>query len=287
MQLAEMRRDGGHRIQDPHDRETTHNLAIPPDLPPAPQIFYGRDNELSSLVGMFSQEGQAHAVLLGQDGTGKSALALALLNRTEIASKFGARRFLVRCDVSAGATDISLRLAEALGLSRIPRHTPPKNAVLSELAAHPFDSLIAFDDLDGAWTSPCTRVALEDLLADLSAIPSLSLLLTLRGFQRPRGPAYTHPFPPPLGPLPLPAARALFRAISDLPPLAGIPAAELVETESSLQDMPTATDTEAPLIDSLLHHARCLPRGVVRLAQCAQYEPLPFLLARCAEEGVV
>ncbi|KAJ6586471.1 hypothetical protein DFH09DRAFT_256870 [Mycena vulgaris] len=259
--LAEMARDNGDSVPVAHDSPPT------PDLPLAPQMFYGRDHELSALVAMFSDGGQAHAALLGQEGTGKSALALALLHHPAIVGKFGPRRFFVPCAPLDGGADPLGLLASALGFT----HTPGKDAVLVALASCPSDTLLVVDDLQ-----PLT--ALQALLPELAALPRVSLLLTLRGARRPLGPIYTAPYPAPLGPLPLPAARALFRAISDLP------AAELPPTAGEAD---AGADVDAVTIDALLHRAGCLPRPIAQLAQCAQYEPLAFLLARCAEEGGV
>ncbi|KAJ7785165.1 hypothetical protein DFH07DRAFT_786851 [Mycena maculata] len=282
--LAELTRDSGRSGPVTRHSVAPHDLETSPDLPPPPEIFYGREQELSALVRTFSQERQAHSALLGPEGAGKSALALALLHSPEIGRKFAARRFLVRCDAAEGATGVLLRLASTLGLSHIPRPAM-RDALLSALRCCPYDSLIVLDDLD-VWAEPRTRLALEDLLADLAAIPSVSLLLTLRGSQRPLGPAYTRPHPAPLGPLLLPAARALFRAISDLPPLPDLPTAPLPHEEPPVGDPEQRLeDAYGPAVDALLHYAGCVPRTVVLLAQRAQYEPLPFLLARCAEEG--
>ncbi|KAJ7189914.1 hypothetical protein GGX14DRAFT_607515 [Mycena pura] len=281
-----------------HDRDAVS------DLPPAPQLLYGRERELSALARMFAQGRQAHAALLGEAGAGKSTLALALLHRPEIISQFGPRRFFVR-GASSDVAGVAVRLSSALGLrlSHTPRDPdPPQAFVLAALSSCPFDSLIVLDDLDDAWASPHTRPALGAFLADLAAIPSVSLLLTLRGAQRPLGPVYTQPYPAPLGPLPLCAARTLFRAISGLsagsvndadvpcaddaaprPLLADVGIAALSRGAISVE--PTLGPDDA-LLDALLHHAECLPQAVVLLAQRAQYEPLPFLLARL-EEGDV
>lgn len=140
------------------------------------------------------------------------------------------------------------------------------------------------------WVPP--RV-LEDILSELAAVPGVSLLLTHRGTQRPAGPVYTTPCPVPLGALPLPAARALFLAISDFPaddaPPTYADTSLLVNVvaEDTAGTQHNGTDTDAALLDILLQRVGCLPRGVVLLAQRAQYEPLAFLLEDCADGDVI
>ncbi|KAJ7655926.1 hypothetical protein B0H17DRAFT_374802 [Mycena rosella] len=267
--LAEMVRDTA--VPAACDSPAACDQQGAPDLPPAPQIFYGRDLELSALVSRCSQRGKAHIAILGPEGAGKTVLALALLHHPEIGRKFGVRRIFVSCETSASAAGVCLRLASALGLPQVPN----KHAVLAALAAFPGDSLIVLDHLE-------FPPALTELLTDIAAVPRVSLVLTLRGVQRPPGPVYTTPYLVPLGPLPLPAARALFHAISDLPP-----AAAYGEAPKDVDVDAPPIDVAVPLIDALLQRAGCLPQAIVLLAQHAQYEPLPFLLARCAEEGGV
>ncbi|KAJ7912984.1 hypothetical protein B0H13DRAFT_2005682 [Mycena leptocephala] len=267
LRLAELTCDRGHALRVPHSHlaQVTHDPAIAPDLPPAPQIFYGRAQELATLVDTFAPPRQAHVALLGAAGAGTSALALAFLHRPEIISVFGARRFLVRRGDA---------LATALGLNP---HTPHL-AVLAVLAACPLCTLIVLDDIQD-----------DDLLAALSRMPRVSLLLT----QRAPIDSSTRCFTTlPVGSLPLPAARTLFRAIADLP--AGEDTDDDLNAPSSTFDVspapfryastPLGSGSDVALVDALLHHARLLPRAIVQLAQRAQYEPLPFLLACCVEE---
>ncbi|KAJ7136841.1 hypothetical protein C8R44DRAFT_767983 [Mycena epipterygia] len=287
--LAPVKGRLGDMTRDSEGMHDTVSVPHCPDLPPAPQIFYGRDRELSALVGMFSQPRQAHAALLGEAGAGKSALALALLHHAQIRRKFGPRRFLVPCDTPEGVVGVYRHLASALGRLRASPETD-RAFVLSALASSHSDSLVVLDDLDTIWVPP--RV-LEGILSELAAIPGVSLLLTLRGTQRPAGPVYMTPCPAPLGPLPLPAARALFLAISDFPvddaPPTYADTSLLVDVAS--EHTPGAqhndTDVDAALLDALLQRVGCLPRGVVLLAQRAQYEPLAFLLESCADGDVL
>ncbi|KAJ7664702.1 hypothetical protein B0H17DRAFT_299372 [Mycena rosella] len=251
---------------DDADLETSEASDAPDDLPPTPQIFNGRDTELSELVTMFAQPHQAHAVLMGQGGAGKSALALALIHRPQIKDTFHHRRFLVKCHSAKGSLGVLSRLASALGLPDIAEATKSsgyKETTFASLGRSQAPSLIVFDDLDDAWDPPTTRLEVEDLLTELSNIPTVSLLITLRGTQRPLGPAYSKPYPAPLGPVAPMAARQTFFAISDVP----------------------EDGEDAPLVDVLLHMVGFLPMPTALLAHLAQYEPLPFLIERYREEG--
>ncbi|KAJ6612132.1 hypothetical protein B0H10DRAFT_1952529 [Mycena sp. CBHHK59/15] len=246
--------------------EVSDDQTVPVDLPAMPQIFYGRDDELTELVNIFVRNRQAHAVLLGQGGAGKSCLALALLHRPEIMQTFRHRRFLVKCKSAGGPSGLLARLASAMGLSDGTEHTMApgcKETIIGALESSSVPSLILFDDLDSVWDPPTSRLEVEDLLTELSNICGVSLLLTLRGTQRPLGPAYSKPYPAPLEPIVPAAARQMFFATSDVP----------------------EDGADAPLVDVLLHTVGFLPAPIASLAQLAQYEPLPFLIERYREEG--
>ncbi|KAF7335711.1 AAA domain-containing protein [Mycena venus] len=118
------------------------------------------------------------------------------------------------------------------------------------------------------------------VLAALAACPDRTLIVLATATRR-----------SPVGPLPLPDARALFRAIADLPAgaydecIVSIPPAAASFLDPPPSKIPSPASSDSNIVDALLQHARYLPRGIVHLAQRAQYEPLPFLLASCVEEG--
>ncbi|KAJ7187841.1 hypothetical protein C8R46DRAFT_2839 [Mycena filopes] len=271
-----------HRSLEPthaYDHET------PPELPPAPQIFCGREQELAALIDIFTPPRQVQATLTSVEGAGTSTLALAFLHRPEVVCAFGTRRFLVRCTDSTD--DDVAALASALGLHPM--------LALATLAVCPHQTLVV---LDGAHDTTV------DMLTALAHMRNVSLLLATRV---PAEARRFHNFTEiRVGPLPLPAARALFRAIADLPlceqprgdveaaaAFAGVPVDSL-PTPAEAEQIPVhSTDaadvdanSNAALVDALLNRAGCLPRTVGELARRAQYEPLPFLLG-CLEEGDV
>ncbi|KAH7108339.1 hypothetical protein BKA62DRAFT_681874 [Auriculariales sp. MPI-PUGE-AT-0066] len=183
-------------------------------LPPPPPIFFGRDIELDGLVGLISvhaQDGAAVAVL-GTGGVGKTSLTLAALHHPHIVTFYGTRRLFVSCE---GSID---------------------HAVLHTLASAP------------AVIPEASRVAVEGLLAALAAVPSLTLLITMRGSERPHGTRWTAPRPLILQPFSRDAAlQAIFKTNHN------ISETELHSLDSlldALGDLPLAVS----IISALLIH---------------------------------
>ncbi|KAJ7754587.1 hypothetical protein B0H16DRAFT_1459060 [Mycena metata] len=278
--LAEISRDGARWPPQAHRSSTTDDRETAPDLPPPPQIFCGREQELVTLVNAFTPPRQAHTTLVGVEGAGTSTLALAFLHHTEVVRAFGTRRFFLQCADSAA--DNIAALAYALGLPHTP--TDPM-LVLATLTACPLQTLVVLDGVQDVTT---------DLLAALARMPRVSLLLTMHPPVESTPPLHclNDFIEVPVGPLTLPAARALFRSIADLPAYSeqAMVASPIPPVEVDVYPLPTyaVPDTsQRHLVDALLHRAGCLPRAVVELARRAQYEPLSFLLACCVEEGSV
>ncbi|KAF7301195.1 hypothetical protein MIND_00684100 [Mycena indigotica] len=236
-------------------------------IPPASQIFYGRDAELATLLDLFAPSSNnpfkapslsATNALLGQPGSGKTALALQLVHHPRIVERFAQRRAWVGCEGAACAEDIVKRLANHLGID-----SPSRTAVLNSLGQGERPWLVVFDDLDDAWDtdSPELKLSVEGLITDISTLPQVSVVLTLCGTQRPLGPVYSKPPIPPLGSIDACSGRELFYEISGL-------------------------DGE-PQTDELLALVGCHPFATTFLAQQAQFEPVDFLLERFRETPIV
>ncbi|KAF7313343.1 hypothetical protein HMN09_00489800 [Mycena chlorophos] len=226
-------------------------------LPPPSQFFCVRESELSVLVNLFATK-SASSALLGQAGSGKSTLALQLVHHPDIVTRFADRRVWVDCAGVERLEDVFSRLAEALGLACAVR-----KSVLSALT-HDAPTLVVFDNLDDAWDTPIAdlKLGVEHLFEDMSAIPSVSVLVTLRGTQRP---AYTKAAPgvPPLCGLSITGARQLFLEVSGLDE-------DCVDTQQ-LEE----------LLSLVGHH----PLAIAALAQQSQFEQIDFLAERWREEG--
>nr|GAT59557.1 predicted protein [Mycena chlorophos] len=228
-----------------------------PGIPPSPQVFFGRDEETIALARHLKSGSEASCVaIVGPEGTGKSALALALLHRPELVGHYGVRRFYLCCPREGTVDDVVQSLATIIGLAQA-NDTETFHRVVASLSSSPFASVLVLDGLDQL--NPSDLVL---LLESLSAIPRLSLVLTT---------CSSHSLPQSLAAqtsilhlaaLSLAASRALFHAVADLPADPSMP---------------------SPDVDSLLRHTKYVPNAVIELAQRAQYVPLAFLVAECLE----
>lgn len=113
---------------------------------------------------------------------------------------------------------------------------------------------------DTVWEPRHSRHAVESFLTKLSAIETVSTIVTLRGIRRPSGPNWTKPHLAPLTRLSHDAARDAFIAISDLDPC-------------------------DPHIDTLIELFDRLPLPITLMAHLAQYESPQSLIDRYRIEG--
>ena len=121
-------------------------------------------------------------------------------------------------------------------------------------------TVLVLDNFETPWETVETRNTIEDMLARLAAIKTLTLLVTMRGSERPFETAWTRPFVAPLMPLDLPAARLTFVTISDSP-------------------------KDDPHIEELLNVLGNLPLAIALMANLAQSETPEVLLMRWYSEN--
>ncbi|KAJ7451983.1 hypothetical protein FB451DRAFT_1524577, partial [Mycena latifolia] len=222
-------------------------------LPAKPQILHGRDSELNQIVENLKQE-SATVAILGAGGMGKTSLARATLHHPTIIDKYE-QRFFVAADSATTSIELAALIGSHLGLKSGNDLTKPVLQYFS--GASP--CLLVLDNLETPWEPLESREGVEEFLSLLADIPHLSLLITMRGAERPAKIRWTRPFLQPLKPLTYLAARQTFVDIAD--------------------DFHDSRD-----IDKLLLATDNMPLAVDLIAHLVIYEGCSNVLARWDEE---
>ncbi|KAJ7118414.1 hypothetical protein C8R43DRAFT_960380 [Mycena crocata] len=116
----------------------------------------------------------------GPGGMGKTTLAMAAIHQTAIKEKYNIRHF-ISCESAKSVGDLVSTFAMHLGLE-------PSRQMLNVLVRFLSDCgpcLVVLDNVETPWEPLESRGGVEELLSLLGDIPSLSLLITMRGLERP------------------------------------------------------------------------------------------------------
>ncbi|KAJ7248790.1 P-loop containing nucleoside triphosphate hydrolase protein, partial [Mycena rebaudengoi] len=177
--------------------------------PPSPKIFHGRESELKDVVDVLLQN-SARIAILGAGGIGKTSLATAALHNPQVEAKYS-QRYFVPCHSSPTCPELAATIADHIGLE--------KGSNMSKRVAHYFShappSLLVLDNLETPWEAISSRFEVEEFLSLLTDVPHLSLVITLRGAERPSTVKWTRPFLAPLKPLSNVAAWQTFIEVAD------------------------------------------------------------------------
>ncbi|KZV98314.1 hypothetical protein EXIGLDRAFT_832249 [Exidia glandulosa HHB12029] len=225
------------------------------DLPLPPSLFFGRLQETESLVAALQGPSPGYAVILGGPGIGKTSVAVAVIHSPVIISRFGPRRYFVACDAAEGHTSARNIVYSFFGIAAGNRQVA-KDELQRTLSADP--ALLILDNFESAWEDAASRHEAEDLLSSLGSVSTLSIVVTMRGIERPQGLLWTRPLLPPLKPLNDEAALQTFAMLAD-----------------------SSEDDGAVL--ELLHILDNVPLAVMLMGNMAQYESTHALLRRWDE----
>ncbi|KAJ7136213.1 P-loop containing nucleoside triphosphate hydrolase protein, partial [Mycena filopes] len=179
-------------------------------LPASTQIFHGRESELADILTLFNK-GNPYIAILGAGGMGKTSLAKAVLHEDTIAGRYTQYRFFIPCDKAGSKVELAALIGAHLGLKPGMDMT---RAVLQHLSQNP-PSLLVLDNLETLWEPLELRKEIEEFLSLLTEINTLSLMVTMRGAERPSKVQWTRPFLLPLRPLAPHAAQKVFLDIAD------------------------------------------------------------------------
>ncbi|KAJ6564749.1 P-loop containing nucleoside triphosphate hydrolase protein [Mycena capillaripes] len=180
-------------------------------LPVSPKIFYGRESELKDLTDNLLCN-LARVAILGPGGMGKTTLAMAALHHPAIMEKYGLMHF-ISCESASTWGELVTNISFPLGLK-------PASNLLKTIVWH-FEQcgscLVVLDNFETPWEPLESRAQVEELLSLLADIPSLALLVTMRGAERPGKVKWNRPFLAPLEPLSPAASRQIFVEVADEP----------------------------------------------------------------------
>ena len=190
-------------------------MRLRPIAPPsAPQTFFGRDAELARIIDMILDIGShpARIAILGPAGYGKTTLARAVLNNARIRERYCDARYFVPCDSASSASTLLIKLAKALGMSE---STPDILRFKIDTALSEKDSILCFDNFDSSWDQPeDIKHSVEQLLSKITELHCVTVLITMRGAERPAETKWTQPFLEPLKTLSHDAAEKIWKQIN-------------------------------------------------------------------------
>jgi tetratricopeptide (TPR) repeat protein len=198
----------------------------------------------------------ARLVIGGPGGVGKTSVALAIFHSRELDGFFApTRRFFIPCQsvttastfLSILASSLDVKISQGDGLA----------LVIEKLKADNTPLMLVLDNAESFWFDYEIQPHASTILRHICNIPSVTLLLTIRGTERPNVTAWD-PLPL-IGPLSLTHARQAFLAI-----------ATDVEPDASLDRLLQMVDC-MPLAVSLLAR-RCQITGESAVTLCNRWE---------------
>ncbi|KAJ6540218.1 hypothetical protein DFH09DRAFT_1041816 [Mycena vulgaris] len=214
-------------------------------LPCSPSIFYGRSVEVDHVVDLVLNHAPARVAIVGSGGIGKTSIALTAIHHPEVEKYFLNQRFFLSCEAVITADSLALELLKLFSLSADSSGSrSPSDILVSFAQSMTSKCLLCLDNFETPWDSDKDHV---ELLLEKIAVPHLTLIITSRDSDRPRGIKWTAPLLPPIQPLTIAAAVETWDAIShdhddfsillinavDCIPLAVTLLSQLAESESA------------------------------------------------------
>ena len=187
--------------------------------------MFGRNNEINVIVNALvggedtSEFGKAQnnqqnlpprICILGTGGIGKTTLSLSILHHDLVIKNFGADRIFVSCEAATSFELLIGEIAGALSIAASDVTDDLFKAIIRRLREGAY--LLVLDNFETPWDLPQTRSEIEMLLTQITALQTVTLIITMRGAQKPAGTRWSDLLPP-LQPVDLDSAVAIFQAI--------------------------------------------------------------------------
>ncbi|KAI0297821.1 hypothetical protein B0F90DRAFT_859699 [Multifurca ochricompacta] len=195
--------------------ETTTSALRPVLAPPPSQIFFGRDAEVAQIINIiFANIGSrpARVAILGPGGYGKTTLANAVLSHDRVQKHFQDARYFISCESATSSDALLIQIAKTLGLVM-----GPPDTLWSQIHAtlNSKEIVLCLDNFESPWDqSDETKHAVEVLLSRITSLRRVTVLVTMRGAERPGQTEWTQPFLEPLGTIGLDAAKETWKRIT-------------------------------------------------------------------------
>lgn len=140
-------------------------------IPPSPQIFHGREQELVELLLILNQE-TPRVVILGPGGIGKTSLASAALHHSQVNTKYS-QCYFISCQSTNTCTSLVANIATHLGL--LQSQNPTRKIVHHFRSSDP--CLLVLDNFETPWEIIAFRAEVEEFLSLLADISHLAILV--------------------------------------------------------------------------------------------------------------
>ncbi|KAF8258242.1 hypothetical protein EI94DRAFT_1755231 [Lactarius quietus] len=180
------------------------------------QVFFGREVELAQIIEMiFANNGSraARIAILGPGGYGKTTLAHAALTHPRVREHYGDARYIVKCESLLSSGALMIQLAMTLGVFKA-----GSDASWSRIRALLIakECIICFDNFESPWDQPgAIKASVEEFLSRITEIHHVTIIITMRGTERPAKTQWTRPTLAPIKTLTLDAAKETWEHITD------------------------------------------------------------------------